>query len=81
MIIINVEQNTVIYFRNHLTLFSNNDVSFVHRERPECRISTICSSRDSMYQSVYVMAEEKNECIIATEVILFLESIFDNYWN
>lgn len=40
----------------------------MYRERPECRISTICSSRDSMYQSVYVMAEEKNECIIATEV-------------
>lgn len=40
----------------------------MYRERPECRISTICSSRDSMYQSVFVIAEEKNECIIATEV-------------
>lgn len=39
-----------------------------YSERPECRISTISSSRDSMYQSVFVIAEEKNECIIATEV-------------
>ncbi|KAJ7989113.1 hypothetical protein DPEC_G00316160 [Dallia pectoralis] len=36
--------------------------------KPECRISTICSPRDSMYQSVFVIAEEKNECVIATEV-------------
>ncbi|XP_043930137.1 delta-like protein 4 isoform X3 [Protopterus annectens] len=36
--------------------------------KPECRISTICSSRDSMYQSVFVIAEERNECVIATEV-------------
>nr|XP_043903613.1 delta-like protein 4 isoform X1 [Solea senegalensis] len=35
-----------------------------YSERPECRISTICSPRDSVYQSVV----EKNECIIATEV-------------
>ncbi|KAM3595308.1 uncharacterized protein V6R79_021462 [Siganus canaliculatus] len=40
----------------------------IYSERPECRISTICSSRDSMYQSVFVIGEEKNECIIATEV-------------
>lgn len=40
----------------------------IYSERPECRISTICSSRDSMYQSVFVIAEERNECIIATEV-------------
>lgn len=38
----------------------------MYRERPECKISTICSPRDSMYQSVFL--EEKNECIIATEV-------------
>lgn len=37
-------------------------------EKPECRISTICSSRDSMYQSVFVIAEERRECVIATEV-------------
>ncbi|XP_053553850.1 delta-like protein 4 [Bombina bombina] len=37
-------------------------------EKPECRISTICSPRDSMYQSIYVIAEERNECVIATEV-------------
>ncbi|KAG2457439.1 delta-like protein 4 [Polypterus senegalus] len=37
-------------------------------EKPECRISTICSPRDSMYQSVFVIAEERNECVIATEV-------------
>ncbi|TKS86422.1 Delta-like protein 4 [Collichthys lucidus] len=42
-------------------------LSRMYSERPECRISTICSSGDSMYQSVFVIAEEKNECIIATE--------------
>ncbi|KAK6481291.1 delta-like protein 4 [Huso huso] len=40
----------------------------MHSEKPECRISTICSPRDSMYQSVFVIAEERNECVIATEV-------------
>ncbi|XP_009275876.1 PREDICTED: delta-like protein 4 [Aptenodytes forsteri] len=40
----------------------------LHSEKPECRISAICSPRDSMYQSVFVIAEERNECIIATEV-------------
>ncbi|XP_053330486.1 delta-like protein 4 [Spea bombifrons] len=39
-----------------------------HSEKPECRISTICSPRDSMYQSIYMIAEERNECVIATEV-------------
>ncbi|KAM9842180.1 delta-like protein 4 [Aulostomus maculatus] len=41
-------------------------LSRMYSERPQCRISTICSSEDSMYQSVFVIAEEK--CIIATEV-------------
>lgn len=40
----------------------------LHSEKPECRISAICSPRDSMYQSVFVITEERNECIIATEV-------------
>ncbi|KAM4690710.1 delta-like protein 4 [Rhinophrynus dorsalis] len=40
----------------------------LHSEKPECRISTICSPRDSMYQSIYMIAEERNECVIATEV-------------
>lgn len=40
----------------------------LHSEKPQCRISTICSPRDSMYQSIYVIAEERNECVIATEV-------------
>ncbi|KAL0969147.1 hypothetical protein UPYG_G00223140 [Umbra pygmaea] len=39
-----------------------------YSRRPECRISTICSPRDTIYQSVFVLAEEKNECVIATEV-------------
>lgn len=38
------------------------------RDRAECRISTISSPRDSMYQSVFLIAEEKNQCVIATEV-------------
>ncbi|XP_034051536.1 delta-like protein 4 [Thalassophryne amazonica] len=43
-------------------------LSRMYRERPESTISTIYSSRDSMYQSVFVIAEEKRECVIATEV-------------
>ncbi|XP_028837496.1 delta-like protein 4 [Denticeps clupeoides] len=42
-------------------------LSRIYRETPGSRISTICS-RDSMYQSVFVLTEEKNEYIIATEV-------------
>ncbi|KAL6105874.1 dll4 [Pungitius sinensis] len=49
------------------TIEEKKHLSRLYRERPECRISTICSSSDSMYQSV-IVAEEKNECIIATEV-------------
>lgn len=51
-------------FRSVLT----QRVICVCSEKPECRISTICSSRDSMYQSVFVIAEERRECAIATEV-------------
>uniref|UniRef100_A0A2I3S045 Delta-like protein n=2 Tax=Pan TaxID=9596 RepID=A0A2I3S045_PANTR len=40
----------------------------LHSEKPECRISAICSPRDSMYQSVCLISEERNECVIATEV-------------
>lgn len=43
-------------------------LSRMYSEKPECRISTICSPRDSMYQSVFVIAEERRECVIATEV-------------
>ncbi|XP_016150062.1 delta-like protein 4 [Sinocyclocheilus grahami] len=43
-------------------------LSRMYREKPECRISTICSPRDSVYQSVFVIAEERSECVIATEV-------------
>ncbi|KAF6731683.1 Delta-like protein 4 [Oryzias melastigma] len=49
-------------------LEDKNQLSRMYSERPECRLSTICSSRDSVYQSVFVIAEEKNECVIATEV-------------
>lgn len=37
-------------------------------EKPECRISALCSPRDSIYQSVCLISEERNECVIATEV-------------
>ncbi|KAG7461325.1 hypothetical protein MATL_G00208900 [Megalops atlanticus] len=37
-------------------------------EKPECRISTISSPRDLAYQSVFIIAEERNECVLATEV-------------
>uniref|UniRef100_A0A1A8IJ05 Delta-like protein n=2 Tax=Nothobranchius kuhntae TaxID=321403 RepID=A0A1A8IJ05_NOTKU len=50
------------------TIAEQKQLSRMYRERPDCRISTICSSRDSIYQSVFVIGEEKNECIIATEV-------------
>lgn len=40
----------------------------LHSEKPECRISAICSPRESMYQSVCLISEERNECVIATEV-------------
>ncbi|CAL8393388.1 delta-like protein 4 [Gadus morhua] len=43
-------------------------LSRMYSEKPECRISAICSPRDSMYQSVFVIAEERRECVIATEV-------------
>ncbi|CAB1453781.1 unnamed protein product [Pleuronectes platessa] len=43
-------------------------LSRMYSEKPECRISTICSSRDSMYQSVFVIGEQRRECVIATEV-------------
>lgn len=40
----------------------------LHSEKPACRISAICTPRDSMYQSVCLISEERNECVIATEV-------------
>ncbi|XP_031656375.1 delta-like protein 4 [Oncorhynchus kisutch] len=44
-------------------------MSGMYSEKEECRISTICSPRDSqIYQSVFVIGEEKRECVIATEV-------------
>ncbi|KAM5235440.1 delta-like protein 4 [Ctenodactylus gundi] len=39
----------------------------LHRDKPGCRISATCSPRDSMYQSVCLISEERNECVIATE--------------
>lgn len=56
-----------------LTLVLNFHLVFYlifNSEKPECRISAICSPRDSMYQSVFVITEERNECIIATEVCI-----------
>ncbi|KAG5265394.1 hypothetical protein AALO_G00241940 [Alosa alosa] len=53
---------------NEKCLEEKKPLGRIYREKPECRISTICSSRDSMYQSVFVITEERNECVIATEV-------------
>ncbi|XP_038147471.1 delta-like protein 4 [Cyprinodon tularosa] len=50
------------------TLEENKNLSRMYSERPNCRISTISSSKESVYQSVFVIGEEKQECIIATEV-------------
>uniref|UniRef100_A0A8D3CTW7 Delta-like protein n=1 Tax=Scophthalmus maximus TaxID=52904 RepID=A0A8D3CTW7_SCOMX len=74
-----LDYNTSTGYKDEMSLLDKDDncektredkkhLSRTYSERPECRISTICSSRDSMYQSVFVIAEEKNECIIATEV-------------
>ncbi|XP_052327438.1 delta-like protein 4 [Oncorhynchus keta] len=44
-------------------------LSRMYSEKSECRISTICSSRDAqIYQSVFVIGEERRACVIATEV-------------
>ncbi|XP_064864657.1 delta-like protein 4 [Oncorhynchus nerka] len=41
----------------------------MYSEKSECRISTICSPRDAqIYQSVFVIGEERRACVIATEV-------------
>uniref|UniRef100_A0A4W5L2S0 Delta-like protein n=1 Tax=Hucho hucho TaxID=62062 RepID=A0A4W5L2S0_9TELE len=46
-------------------------LSRMYSERAECRISTICSPRDShIYQSVFVIGEERRACVIATEVTI-----------
>lgn len=46
------------------------------RKRPDSVYST---SKDTKYQSVYVISEEKDECIIATEVSIPPGSQ-DNTW-
>uniref|UniRef100_A0AAZ3P4H2 Delta-like protein n=1 Tax=Oncorhynchus tshawytscha TaxID=74940 RepID=A0AAZ3P4H2_ONCTS len=44
-------------------------LSRMYSEKSECRISTICSPRDAqIYQSVFVIGEERRACVIATEV-------------
>ncbi|XP_060938972.1 delta-like protein 4 [Limanda limanda] len=74
-----LDYKTSMGYKDEMSLLDKDDncektredkkhLSRMYSERPECRVSTICSSRDSMYQSVFVIAEEKNECIIATEV-------------
>lgn len=55
------------WLEKHLSYFGifflNSETS--ERKRPESVYST---SKDTKYQSVYVISEEKDECIIATEV-------------
>ncbi|XP_041721294.1 delta-like protein 4 [Coregonus clupeaformis] len=44
-------------------------LSRMYSEKAACRISTICSPRDSqIYQSVFVIGEERRTCVTATEV-------------
>uniref|UniRef100_A0A3Q3VMP4 Delta-like protein n=1 Tax=Mola mola TaxID=94237 RepID=A0A3Q3VMP4_MOLML len=62
------------------TIEDKKHLTRTYSERPESRISTIFSSRDSMYQSVFVLAEEKNECIIATEVSIISCMTFNITW-
>uniref|UniRef100_A0A3Q3DQR9 Delta-like protein n=1 Tax=Hippocampus comes TaxID=109280 RepID=A0A3Q3DQR9_HIPCM len=59
------EDKSLIYDK---CLEDKRPLSRVCSEKPECRISTISSSTDSMYQSVFVIADARRECIIATEV-------------
>lgn len=48
-----------------LSFFPTPRSETTERKRPESVYST---SKDTKYQSVYVISEEKDECIIATEV-------------
>lgn len=50
------------------TLEDRKYLSRMYSERPDSRTSTIFSSKESVYQSVFVIGEEKQECVIATEV-------------
>ncbi|XP_014331677.1 delta-like protein 4 [Xiphophorus maculatus] len=50
------------------TLEERKHLSRMYSDLSDCRISTICSSKESVYQSVFVIGEERQECIIATEV-------------
>lgn len=59
------EEKSLIYDK---CLEEKVPLSRMYSEKPECRISTICSPGDPMYQSVFVIAEERRECVIATEV-------------
>ncbi|XP_078515898.1 delta-like protein 4 [Lissotriton helveticus] len=56
------------FHKNEKGLEDEKSPLYLYSEKPQCRISTICSPRDSMYQSVFVITETKNECVIATEV-------------
>lgn len=61
-------------------IFTMYFILFFNSEKPECRISAICSPRDSMYQSVFVITEERNECIIATEVCTLPTEMWSLLW-
>ncbi|KAM4541023.1 delta-like protein 4 isoform 3-T3 [Fundulus diaphanus] len=50
------------------TLEDRKQLSKMCSEWPDCRISTIYSSKESVCQSVFVIGEEQQECVIATEV-------------
>ncbi|OWK63159.1 Delta-like protein 1 [Lonchura striata] len=57
------EEKSAVQLKRYLTSECRGDTS--ERKRPDSVYST---SKDTKYQSVYVISEEKDECIIATEV-------------
>lgn len=64
--VFNLPKMKVYWNQPHLKFSFCSETS--ERKRPESVYST---SKDTKYQSVYVISEEKDECIIATEVDIF----------
>lgn len=60
-----------------LCLSSNSDTS--ETSRNEIKLPEMSACADTKYKSVFVMSEEKDECIIATEVSLDTSLHFSSF--